>query len=99
MSQYKNNPDFTLYYTDTDSYFLGQTLPPTIVDNKKLGMFKLERTLTDFVSLGPKVYGGKTLEGDEFTKVKGLKTSLKLSDLKELLNKNLDYEIIQTKKE
>ena len=36
--------------------------------------------------LAPKVYGGIDLNGNEFTKVKGFKDKLSLSDLEELLH-------------
>ena len=35
MSMFKNNPDFKLFYTDTDSYFFDKPLPEEYVDNKK----------------------------------------------------------------
>lgn len=85
MSEFKNNPDYILYYTDTDSYFLNKPLPSHLVDSKKLGFFKLEKVLTKFIALGPKVYGGRTVDGTEFVKTKGLKTSVSLEQLQELL--------------
>ena len=88
MSMFKNNPDFKLFYTDTDSYFFNKPLPVEFVDNKKLGLFKLENVLTDFVAVGPKVYGGKSVDGTEFTKVKGFKNNLPFDDLVKLLNVN-----------
>lgn len=39
MSVFKNNPEYILYYTDTDSYFFNKPLPAHIVDGKKLGFF------------------------------------------------------------
>lgn len=42
MSQFKNNPDFTLYYTDTDSAYFDKPLPDHLVDSKVLGKMKLE---------------------------------------------------------
>nr|YP_010691073.1 DNA polymerase [Phellinus igniarius]WBU93174.1 DNA polymerase [Phellinus igniarius] len=84
----KNNPKFEIYYTDTDSGFLDQPLPAHLVDDKKLGLFKLERVLSKFIALSPKVYGGIDLDGTEFTKVKGLKTKVTVSQLEELLIKD-----------
>ena len=97
MSAIKNNPDFVIYYTDTDSGFLSRPLPAHLVDDKKLGLFKLVNVLTDFVALGPKVYGGKTVDGIEFTKVKGLKTNVSLEQLKELLIENNNLTVEHTK--
>lgn len=79
MSQFKNKPEFGLYYTDTDSVFLDKPLPNEFVVPKKLGLLKLERGLTNFISLAPKVYGGIDTEGNEFTKVKGFKNKVSLS--------------------
>lgn len=86
MSQFKNNPDYILYYSDTDSAFINKPLPPHLVDNKKLGFMKLEQVLTKLVALGPKVYGGIDLDGNQFTKAKGLKTPVSLIELESLLN-------------
>nr|YP_009693780.1 hypothetical protein [Inonotus obliquus]BBN21306.1 hypothetical protein [Inonotus obliquus] len=97
MSMLKNSSYFKLFYTDTDSGFLDQPLPDHLVDDKKLGLFKLVEVLTDFVALGPKVYGGKTVKGMEYTKVKGLKTPVSLDQLKDLLIENNELKIDQIK--
>ena len=81
MSVVKNNPDFLLYYTDTDSAITNKQLPSYMVDPKKLGKFKLEGVLSKFVGVGPKVYGGVEDNGKEFTKVKGLKSPVTVSQL------------------
>lgn len=44
--------------------------------------------LTKFVALGPKVYGGRLVDGTEFVKAKGLKTSVTLEQLQGLLVEN-----------
>lgn len=44
--------------------------------------------LNKFVGIGPKVYGGITIEGKEFVKTKGLKTHISLNQLEELLLEN-----------
>lgn len=85
MSEFKNNPEYILYYTDTDSYFVNKPLPSHLVDSKKLGFFKLEKVLTKFIAIGPKVYGGRLVDGTEFVKAKGLKTSVTLEQLQGLL--------------
>jgi hypothetical protein len=84
MSQFLNNYKLTgnLYYMDTDSIFIEKELPKHLVDPKQLGFMKLEHILTNFVALGPKVYGGETLEKEVLIKVKGFKNVLTLFDLK-----------------
>jgi hypothetical protein len=84
MSQFLNNYKLTgdVYYTDTDSIFIEKELPNHLVNPKQIGFMKLENTLKSFVALGPKAYGGVTLEGETFTKVKGFKNILDLFDLK-----------------
>jgi hypothetical protein len=86
MSQFKNNPDYILYYSDTDSIFIDKPLAPHLVGSKGLGLMKLEHVLTKLVALGPKVYGGIDLDGNQFTKAKGLKTPVSLIELESLLN-------------
>ena len=97
MSEVKNHPDFILYYTDTDSAFLSAPLPAHLVDDKKIGFFKLEKILTKFVALGPKVYGGLEMDGAEFTKVKGLKTKISLSQLESLLTQDSSTKVEHVK--
>jgi hypothetical protein len=90
MSQFKNNPKLTgkLYYTDTDSAFIEKALPKGFISDSIIGKMKLEHILTEFVSLGPKVYGGKTVDGYSFTKVKGFKENVSLELLRLLLFEN-----------
>nr|YP_010691070.1 DNA polymerase [Phellinus igniarius]WBU93171.1 DNA polymerase [Phellinus igniarius] len=97
MSEIKNHPDYILYYTDTDSAFLNRPLQDHLVDDKKIGLFKLEKMLKNFVALGPKVYGGIEIDGTEFTKVKGLKTKVAVSQLEELLIKDSSTKVEQKK--
>jgi hypothetical protein len=89
MSQYKNNPDFELYYTDTDSIFIDRPLPDHMV-GKELGKMKLEYVFTDCVFLGPKIYAGITEDGKYICKIKGFKDakSVSLENLKGLLVKD-----------
>jgi hypothetical protein len=37
MSQFKNNPNFNLFYNDTDSIYIDRPLPKYLVDNKTFG--------------------------------------------------------------
>jgi len=71
MSLFKNNPDFKLYYSDTDSVVINKPLPESMVGNN-LGQLKLEYTIKKAVFLAPKVYALITNEGKEIIKVKGL---------------------------
>jgi hypothetical protein len=85
MSKFKNNPDFELYYTDTDSVFIDRPLPDQMVGSE-LGQMKLEYIFEDCVFLGPKIYAGITTDGRYICKVKGFKnaSNVPLDDLKSL---------------
>jgi hypothetical protein len=99
MSQFKNNPDFILYYTDTDSAYINKPLPEHMVDSKTLGKMKLENILDKAIFLAPKVYCLLTEKGKFIYKVKGLKHSvdLNLSDFENLLFEKSTLEKIQSK--
>lgn len=71
MSQFKNNPDFNLYYSDTDSIFTDKPLSDNLVGTS-LGQLKLEYVIKKAVFLAPKVYALITEDGKEIIKVKGL---------------------------
>jgi DNA polymerase elongation subunit (family B) len=79
MSQFKNNPNFKLYYTDTDSAYLDRPLPDHLVSSTELGKFKLESVIDKAIFLSPKVYFLKTEEGKTIFKVKGLKHNVVLT--------------------
>ena len=85
MSYFKNNSDFTLYYSDTDSIYIDGLLPSKYV-GKEIGQFKLEDVFDEAVFLSPKVYGGITSDY-EIVRVKGLKMPVKFTELKSLLKK------------
>jgi hypothetical protein len=42
MSQFKNNPNFNLYYSDTDSIYINKPLPAEFISSTELGKLKLE---------------------------------------------------------
>jgi hypothetical protein len=88
MSYFKNNPNFNLYYSDTDSAVIDQQLPESMV-GKELGLVKLEYAIKKAVFLAPKVYGLVTVDGDEIIKVKGVTeevtSNLTVGDLENLL--------------
>ena len=98
MEKYSNN----LYYIDTDGIKLDIHLPDKDVDNKKLGKMKYEYTFSEFVGVGPKAYGGVIQnDGDnsnyELVKLKGYNSTLPLTNLKEVLNRNNKIKLQQTK--
>lgn len=88
MSQFKNTPDYDLFYSDTDSIVTNKPLPDAKV-GKAIGLMKLENNLSEGVFLAPKVYGGILADGTKFTKVKGYKNNVNYSDLKTLLNEDV----------
>jgi len=96
MSKFKNNPNYNLYYTDTDSVYTDKPLVGRFIGTK-LGQFKLENVFTDAVFLAPKVYGGITEDGKEINKIKGYKNKISFDDLKSLLKKDKSLEISQEK--
>ena len=100
MSLFKNNPEFKLYYSDTDSGVFNRQLPAEYVGNE-LGQFKLEHVINRAVFLAPKVYGLLTQEGNEIIKVKGISndliSKLHLQDLENLLVQDSSKEFSQEK--
>jgi len=56
MSYFKNNPNFNLYYSDTDSIVIDAPLPDFMI-GKSLGQVKLEHKINKAVFIAPKVYG------------------------------------------
>ena len=71
MSAFKNNPDFNIFYSDTDSAVIDQPMKHNLV-GPHLGQFKLEHELGRAVFLAPKVYAFITMDNDEVIKVKGV---------------------------
>ena len=95
MSQFKNNKDFRLYYTDTDSAVLAQPLPESFVDPKVLGKMKLEYIVRKGIFLAPKLYCLLNDNNELITKTRGLSHNIQLQfeDFENLLFK--DSEIIK----
>lgn len=85
MSQFKNNTDYNIYYTDTDSIVIDKPLDKSLINDKELGLMKLENVYNEFVALAPKVYGGITINNQDITKVKGFKNNIPFETLKSLL--------------
>lgn len=113
MSKFKNNPSLKLYYTDTDSIFVENSLKeiedvvPGIIDNKQLGKLKLECAISKAVFLAPKSYYYETVEGERVCKLKGVKRQVIAKYLEEgvinfemfvtLLNKDQNFVLNQAK--
>jgi hypothetical protein len=70
ISKFKNNPDYNLYYTDTDSIFIDSDLDNKFLNND-IGNFKLEYIFKEAVFLGPKIYAGITFDNKYISKIKG----------------------------
>jgi DNA polymerase type B, organellar and viral len=87
MSQFKNNHNFNLYYSDTDSIYIDRPLSEHLVNSKVLGLMKLEYILVEAIFLAPKVYYLETEDGKTIYKVKGLKHEIELTknDFEKLL--------------
>jgi DNA polymerase type B, organellar and viral len=104
MSNFKNNPNFTLYYSDTDSIFVvflvDDALPESMIGNN-IGQLKLESTIKKAVFLAPKVYAYITEDGKEVVKVKGVtqdvKSDIDFSTIENLLVKDSSRELTQEK--
>jgi len=92
MSQFKNNPNYKLYYSDTDSIYINKPLDNSLISNKTLGAMKLESINTKAIFIAPKVYGLENENGEILIKAKGLTkeilNKLTLKDLESLLIKN-----------
>lgn len=62
INPFKNDPDNSLYYSDTDSLVLSNRLNNDIV-GKELGQWKLEAIIEKGIFLRPKLYAYYTKEG------------------------------------
>lgn len=98
MTQFKNNPNYNLFYTDTDSIYIDKPLENELI-GKELGLMKLEAIIKKGIFLAPKVYGYITDNNKQIIKVKGLSKNniLTLNDLKDLLIKDSKLELNQEK--
>jgi len=102
MSQFKNNPEYNLYYSDTDSIYIDKKLDDSLVSNTILGKMKLEAIIDKAIFIAPKVYGynidsclseSTSKGGNSIVKVKGLSNqsikSINLEDLESLLTEKV----------
>jgi hypothetical protein len=102
MSSIKNNPNFNLYYSDTDSAVTDAPLDDFVVGTE-LGQFKLEYVIKKAVFLAPKVYAFITEDGQEIVKIKGItpaaikEHNIGFNDLALLLQKDSSRELSQQK--
>jgi acetylglutamate synthase len=84
MSQFKNNKNIIIYYTDTDSVAIKGNLPPKYI-GKGIGQMELENTFNKVIYLAPKVYLGQKLDKDNNlnlnAKIKGVKNIRKYKDV------------------
>jgi hypothetical protein len=99
MSQFKNNLDFNLFYTDTDSVYIDKPLSKELVSKTELGLMKLENICKKAIFLSPKVYCLLNEDGKLIYKVKGLSHNIELTmdDFNFLLVKDNLLEKTQTK--
>jgi hypothetical protein len=99
MSQFKNNNDFNLFYSDTDSIYIDKPLDDSLVNDKILGAMKLENIIEKAIFLSPKVYCLLTNDNNLVYKVKGLSHNIELTmkDFEQLLTKDTFLKKIQTK--
>ena len=98
MSQFKNNPDINLYYTDTDSIYTDSVLNDYFINEKLLGKLKLEHVCKKAIFLLPKLYCLWTNENQIIRKVKGLNPDVELNfkDFENLLFK--DFKLVKSHK-
>lgn len=100
--KYLMDNNYTIYYMDTDSFFIDKPLPDHLVSSTELGKYKLENIYKEAIFLAPKVYAGITHDGKEVIKIKGLSNDTICKDitfnlLKSLLIKDKSLTFNQTK--
>lgn len=91
MSDYFNNDNYDVFYTDTDSIFTDKPLPAQLVDDKKLGLMKLESKYLFYASIGSKCWIGIDDKNKVTCKLKGFKDKISYLDFLYLM---LDDKII-----
>jgi len=97
MSQFKNNHNYKLFYSDTDSIYINKPLDDSLVNSKELGKLKLEMVADKGIFLSPKVYA--LLSNNKLiTKIKGLNTKLTYDKImNDLRVKMIDLESLLVK--
>nr|YP_009710628.1 DNA polymerase type B [Amanita brunnescens]QFZ98577.1 DNA polymerase type B [Amanita brunnescens] len=101
MTQFKNNKNYNLFYSDTDSIFTDKPLPEDLISNTILGKLKLEMIAKKAIFLAPKVYSLLSINEELKSKVKGLThdniKKLNINDFESLLSKDSLLELKQNK--
>lgn len=104
MSIFKNNPNFLLYYSDTDSIFvvfLNDNYLPSSIVGTNIGQLKLEYLIKEAVFLAPKVYALITEDGKTIIKIKGItqdtNSDISFNTIDDLLVKDTSKEFSQEK--
>ena len=102
MTQFKNNPNFNLYYTDTDCIFIDTPLPNNFISDTELGKMKLETICDQAIFLAPKSYILIPVDKQKtpIVKMKGLinpQSKLNINDFNNLLEKNISKETTNLK--
>jgi hypothetical protein len=100
MSFFKNNSDYNLYYSDTDSIVIDKALDPSFIGNE-LGQLKLEHKIKKAIFLAPKVYCLIDTNGNKTLKIKGINhdvaSQFLFEDLEDLLLENSSKQVTQEK--
>jgi DNA polymerase type B, organellar and viral len=102
MSYFKNNPEFHLYYSDTDSVIIDKALPANLIGSA-LGQLKLEYVINKAAFIAPKVYALITDTGEEVIKIKGINhtaivnENIHFTDILNLLIQDSQREFTQEK--
>jgi hypothetical protein len=94
--------ELDILYTDTDSFKCKQKITELAkykhLNHKGLGGLLYEGTFKESLFLLPKVYGGIYKEDNsEIVKIKGFKDKIEFNQLKELLLKNHELNLVQNK--
>ena len=101
MTQFKNNKDYNLFYSDTDSIFTDKPLSDDLISETILGKLKLEMIAKKAIFLAPKVYSLLSINDELKSKVKGLThdniIKLNINDFESLLSKDSLLELKQKK--
>lgn len=89
MCDEKNNENYKIYYTDTDSLFIEGELPDSCINNKKLGYWSLENQYIYSVFVSPKTYACLDIYGNSYSKVKGYGSPVSLDEFEKILDGNV----------
>ena len=91
-SKFKNMPEYTLYYSDTDSLVLDSSFLDSNWIGKNIGQFKLEYFIDEAYFISNKTYCLILKNGETIIKTKGvINNSITIEDFKSMywFNKNI----------